>query len=90
MEELKSSIFKILENDFDKMNDQELYDMRRVFRSLSERISMILDESRIFTPKVIDNFCEELEENLNKLQQLKNKVERKTIFLWLQMELLMI
>ena len=36
MEELKSSIFKILENDFDKMNDQELYDMRRVFRNLSE------------------------------------------------------
>ncbi len=77
MEELKSSIFKILENDFDKMNDQELYDMKRVFRSLSERISMILDESRIFTQKVIDNFCEELEENLN--SSSKKTIDRQTL-----------
>lgn len=77
MEELKSSIFKILENDFDKMNDQELYDMRRVFRNLSERISMILDESRIFTPKVIDNFCEELEENLN--NSSRKTIDRQTL-----------
>lgn len=77
MEELKSSIFKILEDDFDKMNDQELYDMRRVFRSLSERISMILDESRIFTQKDIDNFCEELEENLN--SSSKKTIDRQTL-----------
>ena len=77
MEELKSSIFKILENDFDKMNEQELYDMKRVFRSLSGRISMILDESRIFTQKVIDNFCGELEENLN--SSFKKTIDRQTL-----------